>query len=79
MQQLPAKHPSDGRCKRCGSELPRLWMPHPFAPGEMIADRWCSDHCYGVELPEQSQRACRASRMRTGGGDSDKSRKENDE
>jgi hypothetical protein len=43
-------------------------MPHPFAHGEMIADRWCSDHCYGVELLEQSQRACRASRMRNAAG-----------
>lgn len=57
------QHPTAGRCKRCGAELPRLWMPHPFVPGEMIADRWCSDHCYGVELLEQSQRACRASRI----------------
>ena len=38
-------------------------MPHPFATGEMIADRWCSDHCYGVELLEKSQQACRAHRM----------------
>ena len=60
-------HPTAGRCKRCGAQLPRLWIPHPAAPGELVADRWCSDHCYGVELLEQSQRACRASRMRAGG------------
>lgn len=59
-------HPTAGRCKRCGEPLPRLWMPHPFATGENIADRWCSSHCYGVELREQSVKHCRSSRIALG-------------
>ena len=38
-------------------------MPHPFAAGENIADRWCSSHCYGVELQEQTMQHVRRQRI----------------
>ena len=68
--QPQPRHPTDGLCKRCGQPLLRLWMPDPFREGEQIAERWCSDECYAIELLEKSQQACRAYRLRTGGGQS---------
>lgn len=53
-------HPTAGRCKRCGEPLPRLWIDWN---GRQVAERWCSDHCYGVELQEQTARMIRAQRI----------------
>lgn len=38
-------------------------MPHPFIAGAEITERWCSDHCYGVELQEQTASMVRAQRI----------------
>jgi hypothetical protein len=59
----PTAHPTNSRCKRCGEPLPRMWLESAITPGEVVADRWCSDHCYAVELKEQSVRLVRAQRM----------------
>ena len=61
-------HPTAARCKRCGAEITTPWIPHPFVAGELIADLWCSDHCYNVELREQSMRLVRAQRMQQAAG-----------
>lgn len=50
------KHPSKGRCVRCGQPLRRLWL---WELGRWLPDKWCSDECYQAEQ-QREEAAARA-------------------
>lgn len=56
----PEKHPTKGRCVRCGQRLGRLWL---WELGRWQADKWCSDECYKAE--QQNEVAQRIAEIRT--------------
>ena len=58
-EPAPERHPTKGRCCRCGQPLARLWL---WELGRWQPDKWCSDECYRAE--QQSEDARRIADVR---------------